>query len=339
MRRFAFLAAVLLVLLVGVASALGGFATSGQKPLLVYSSFRGTAAQHDGLGKRRSLYVLRPDGRGLRRLTTSDRSDVDAAWSSGGGLIAYSSGVLVPIPASGGDWGVDEAEIDVLNSASGRVRPLTSTVSPFVDASPTWSPDGRRIAFVRYDHYEESPENGVYVIGTDGQGLRRIAVFGSSTNESFWPSPPTAIDWSPDGKLLAFVAWGIPVPRGPDENEVVALLDPESGKITHVRHLAGARGVAWSPDGRTLAVTREGVSAASRGVFVVPAYGGPARRIVATRYARGVSWSPDGRQLAFGAVMPTGRKDFDIFTVRLDGNGLKRLTANPSNDYSPDWRP
>ena len=48
-----------------------------------------------------------------------------------------------------------------------------------------------------------------------------------------------------------------------------------------------------------------------------------------------MAWSPDGRRLLF-AGGPGGRR---IYTVGLDGKGLRPLSLPSSNGSDPDWRP
>jgi Tol biopolymer transport system component len=74
-----------------------------------------------------------------------------------------------------------------MNADGSGLRRLTR--NPAVDADPTWSPDGRRIAF-------ESKRGGnfdIYVMNADGSGQRRLTQSGGD------PA------WSPDGRRIAFV--------------------------------------------------------------------------------------------------------------------------------------
>ena len=61
-------------------------------------------------------------------------------------------------------------------------------------ASPSWSPDGTKLAFVR--NVASSAGAGIYLVRRDGRGLRRLVRRGDS---------PT---WSPDGKWIAFIRTG-----------------------------------------------------------------------------------------------------------------------------------
>jgi len=63
---------------------------------------------------------------------------------------------------------------------------------------PTWSPDGRRIAYVRAEPYQSSPPPSVHVIRADGSGRRDLTPGEASSQP----------DWSPDGRRLSFVRDG-----------------------------------------------------------------------------------------------------------------------------------
>lgn len=67
------------------------------------------------------------------------------------------------------------AQLEVIDLETGRVTPLTpGSGLAFEDASPAWSPDGTLIAFTRSAHKGPIDLREIYVIGPDGQGLRRV---------------------------------------------------------------------------------------------------------------------------------------------------------------------
>ena len=70
-------------------------------------------------------------------------------------------------------------------------EPLNLTPDPGADSDPVWSPDGRRIAFVR-------GQREIYVMNADGSGQRRLARHATTSC--------SAPAWSPDGRKIAFVS-------------------------------------------------------------------------------------------------------------------------------------
>jgi len=134
------------------------------------------------------LYVVRPDGSHLRRLT-----EIEAeypACSPDGKRIAFMS--MRP-DARGSDPNYD---VFVVNADGSGLRPLTDW--PGEDGWPAWSRDGRLIAFTTsHDDHGQSGDVGPYfdiwVMIADGSGKRRL-----SPNFGMFPV------WSPDGSFVMF---------------------------------------------------------------------------------------------------------------------------------------
>jgi Tol biopolymer transport system component len=135
------------------------------------------------------IYVVHADGSDLRRLTRrSSRSpgSDSPAWSPDGSRIAF-----VRWPDQSNDL-YTGAEIYVVAADGGRSRRVTaSRPESSGDFAPVWSPDGRRIAFVRAS---EEDVTDVYVVNRDGSGLRRLTHDGDASEPA----------WSPDGRSIAF---------------------------------------------------------------------------------------------------------------------------------------
>ena len=158
------------------------------------------------------------------------------------------------------------------------------------------------------------------------------------------PGQESAPTFSPDGNQVAFI-WN-------DEQGNEDLYVKLVGAGTPLRLTtspASERQPAWSPDGRYIAFGR--VSPDGSGIFIIPALGGPERRIDTLtwndewdRDDLGISWSPDGKFLAFSdRSEPQGPAR--VFVVSVDSSTRRTLTSPPAKSrgdvdpaISPDGR-
>ena len=188
------------------------------------------------------IFVMNADGTGARRLTDPDDGGADygVAWSPDGSRLAF--------VCSGPDLS-DDGLCIVGADGSGRRRLL----APGWRAEmPSWSPDGRTIAFSGW-----SPEETGYVhlwaVSPDGGAPRLLSAARTQSHED---SPA----WSPDGEWLAFLATR-PVggvlpelfvmrPDGTERRPVVEGMPQHEGMLSF----------AWSPDGERMAFVRYGTT-------------------------------------------------------------------------------
>ena len=267
------------------------------------------------------IYTLDP-ATGKQRLLSGGRTwDVAPAWSPDGRRIAYQSTRKVRIPH------YPTADQIVVMRADGSGKRVVSD-GRAIDAAPAWSPDGKRIAFLRTTPVTSGTSYpSLWTMRAGGGGLRRL------TRTSRAESRPA---WSPDGRLIAFgrarsrseSAWDLWVVR-PDG--------------TGLRRVArDATTPAWSPDGRRLTFGKPKRDASgcgcARDLYVMNA-DGSARRLLARNGSRS-SWSSDGGTIAFDRVSKAKRGEgLDVWTIRPDGTGLKRVTSHAGEEFSPAWRP
>jgi TolB protein len=193
---------------------------------------------------------------------------------------------------------------------------------------PAWSPDGCRIAFIRWPG---SGSNELYVVNADGSDPRRLTQ--TPLLEEHSPA------WSPDGERIVLGLYGEQGPTAaPEPTYYLDVLDSD-GSDRHRLVPFQADEPSWSPDGDRIAFTRY-LNDDTSDVYVVDADGSNLRRLTG-RAGRSFgsyypAWSPDGRRIAFVR--------HNIYVIDADGTGLRRLTTSPPDpesrgDFPFVWSP
>lgn len=309
------------------------------------SAAAGVIAYSDG-----RICVVRADGTGGRCLTQGDDS-APISWSADGRRLAFERSQDTPNPDDksvvviiGADGRHEKSItprgiVDDYASAWSPIAPRLAftrldhrTGEPsavFVangDGSgarllipnaenPKWSPDGRKIAFLRQS--ADNRELALWVANADGTKPRAVArhvvVY--------------VFDWSPDGRKLVFDD------RRGKAHVFVVNVDG-SGLHRLTRAYREDAQPAWSPDGRKIAFT---CSEKSEDICTVNADGSQRRRLTTNRnsdfYA---AWSPDSKQLAY--VGYGGAFGVAVYVMRSDGTKHRRVTRS-SLDLPPSWKP
>ena len=198
-------------------------------------------------------------------------------------------------------------EIYAMNADGSGVDRLTRDRGG--DYSPSWSPDGSRIAFMSN---REDFDYQIYAMNADGSGVTRL------TNNRFNDYYPS---WSPDGSRIAFASirngnWEI-YAMNADGSGAARLTDNSDDD----RRL---RDPSWSPDGRRIVFVsgRDG----NWEIYAMNADGSGASNLTNNSANEwGASWSPDGRRVAFVSDRD-GRGE--IYAMNADGAGAARISDN-----------
>jgi eukaryotic-like serine/threonine-protein kinase len=250
-------------------------------------------------------------------------------WLAAGLAVALLS------PAAWFLWRSRRAEVP-----SPRLVPMTATRG--TESWPTFSPDGKQVAF----SWEGENATGS---GVPNRNIW-LKIIGASearqlTTEGADDSSPS---WSPDGRQIAFLR----VRREEQEESAstIYLVSPLGGSARKVSDLrAEVSQVSWSPDGHWLAVSRarhvgEG-SGGSAGIYLVPLEGDEPRQLTTPQpegYDVHPAFSPDGRHLAYASCGggPTPPCHLDVIDLGADlrpSGAPRRLSKRPAGIHGIAW--
>jgi len=234
-------------------------------------------------------------------------------------------------------------------------------------ASPSLSPDGRQILYTRtwIDQLNDKRESSVWIMNADGTRNRflvkgsdakwspdgtRISYIapgepggaqiwvrymdaeGATTQITRLTESPDNVEWSPDGKSLAF---GMLV-RQSEEMRIAMPAPPKGAKwtepprvVTKVKYRADRQGFLEN---------------GLRQLFTVPADGGTPRQVTTGEWAaNGTTWMPDGKRLLFTSLRTPDAeyawRESEIYAVDVASGAISALTKRKGPDNNPTPSP
>jgi Tol biopolymer transport system component len=205
----------------------------------------------------------------------------------------------------------DDQHIYVKPVASGEPRQLT--FGSLEDVLPSWSPDGRLIAFCR----RVPGQTGYDTRGRAGSGIYIVSANGGTEHQvaEGWGG----VSWLADGRKL-LVGNGTPHSGGLD------LFDIDSGHRTRLTTQGVDSLPEFSPDGKWVAFRRE-LTGYAQELFVMPASGGQARQLTSdARQIEGITWTADSREIVFAST----RKPIEGSLWRVSVSGGQPVAISAS---------
>ena len=278
-------------------------------------------------------------------------------------VIAALAAVLTTWAPAGADAARSKGKIAYLKrplevraiSADGKIDKPFAPQRSGAQSGPLWSPNGRLVLFHRDDPH-------ALVTVTPGKGGHKVLYQGQDEVSE----APADYAWSPNGRLIA-LTHGVLAP-GPffSLRNPLSVMNADGSARRELPAGDNPGGINWLPDNRRIAFGRfDGATSAmwtidiftgaqvklfdippgdgnfhlspngqmwvfDRGfqLWVMRFDGTGARAVVKRTVAYNGAWSPDGRELAFLIQKGVRGSSRDIYKVRLNGSGLKRLTKH-----------
>lgn len=255
------------------------------------------------------------------RMSVHRTSDEVVTWATGDPGMAASRIVFTLTDGQG------DKDVYVIDSDGENLRQVTD-YDDLVE-SPTWSPDGQRIAFSSW----KTGVPRIYEVDLYGGSERMLP---AARGDGDYVTPT----YHPDGRTLAFSV------LGSDQRSGVFSYDLE--RDCCLTYLSGGPwydlSPTYSPDGRWLAFNTLRFGDHIPQVMRMPAEGGSAETLSPYEYGGGgfyaaPDWSPTGDLVAFhGRIDRRGRYHILVANLEDGGTVLRQLTSEGNNE-APSWAP
>jgi Tol biopolymer transport system component len=251
------------------------------------------AGGYHGFGS--NILAIRENGTGFRVVVQASegRYATSPRWSLSGGRLVFANGEGLAVVGGAGGSGTQ--------------------ITRGEDAPIGWSPNGRWIAFVRY----EGRSSSLYIVGPGGSPLRRLrAATGLGS-------------WAPDSRRLL-----VPYRGG------VGIVDL-AGRVRALPHSHCGGSPAWSPNGRWIALTRCLGAPYRTGIAIVRPDGSGFRWLRKTGGDSAPVWSAGSTRLAYTYTRQLDYLEHsEIRMLTLAGKPLGNLDSHAQDhDEYPQWSP
>ena len=197
-------------------------------------------------------------------------------------------------------------------------NPQRVTVNRSLNITPSWSADGRAIAYTSYQRgFSDVFVSFIY------EGRLETPAAGNPKEQNWLP------DWSPDGRQIAFTS-------NRDGNPELYIVDVDGSNLTRLTHNPAIdTSPTWSPTGNQLAFTSD--RSGRPQIYVIGVNGTGIRRMTFESYCDRPTWSPAPfNEIAYSSRTGPGH---DIKVLELASGVVRQLTFGLGTNESPAYAP
>ncbi len=254
------------------------------------------------------ICLMNADGSSYRFLTYDENSEYYyPSFSPDGNSVVY---------ASNRSGGYEIYEMDITSGASLRLTHGIGEVN-----APEISPDGSQIVFTNIS----AKLSRIWLM--DRNGGKPHEIYSQPGADSLDPT------WSPDGARILFAV-------GVGTEKTLYTIRPDGSGLQKMNVDFHTRGrTDWSPDGEWIA-TYAGSPFLWK-IYMMKPDGTELHQVIVGGVGLAPAFSPDGRWIVFTGYLdhPNDPDGCEIYTARLDGTQISRLTNNTYCDWQPRWGP
>lgn len=190
---------------------------------------------------------------------------------------------------------------------------------------PSFSPNGRKL--ICNDKTAGILHNSILLMNADGTDMKIL--FTHPEKSELGPV------WSPQGDKIAFAFGNFFQTIKGKAIADIAIINSDGTNLKVLTDGSGNYGFpSWSPDGTSIVYRASNDSV--KGLFIMDIKTGKTRPLTINSHDNFPAWSPTGDIIAFTSLKDN---NYDIYTIKPDGTGLKRLTTTPGNDAHCTWSP